>query len=329
MAIHGAVSVLETCCRMGLAWTELHGYRWVRSTFIPAMKALDSTPITRRSGALLARAYHLLGDLHCVHDAPNASMAAYSRALRLNRRDAGLVQDIADVLFMVGRYKESSRYEEQSCRVDIGLRKQPLQAPSNCDRCIPRGRPLFVAGDPLWMAHEELARGHSQAALRLLKKARRRNAKQVLMRVFGALEDVGSVMKECFRIAKTAGAIEWCSTDWFFLPAALWEEPKFWETMLVMAARFSDLGLNSPSSEIQGPPELLARATTASWPRIHRIAIEFHLARTRADATVLRGLLHKFPKWSDCRIALYHLRCTGSPPTHDDLLLAFTKDGKR
>lgn len=320
MPTHTQTGVLSTCCINGLAWTELHGFRWVSSTFIPAIKNLDCTATSRKKKLLLARSYHLLGDLYFVHDAPIASLRAYMRALRLNLKDAGLLQDIADVLFMLGRYRESWKYEERVRRIEASLHKGDSQVLTDSDRCISHRHPLFAKGDPLWLACERLACGQPRAALRLLKGERGMRSRRLRMMASGATEDVGTVMQDCLRMAKLSGVLEWTSADWFFLPSTLWEEPEFWKMMLVMSSRFVNLGLNSPTSETQGPPELLASASKASWPRIHNIAIRFHLARTLADEPTLRSLSQQFPQWQDCHFALRHLSRTGTPPTRDDLL---------
>jgi hypothetical protein len=316
------VRVLQTCSQMGLAWTELHGHRWIRSTLLPAVRAVERLATSQESNILLARAHHLLGDLYCVHDAPIASLRAYRRALRLNRRGGGLLQDIADVLFMVGRYAESAAYEEESRAVHGGDSRDILQISRGSHR---RKKPLFVAGDPLWIASENLACGQAASALRLLQNVRGQRAKQIRARAFWALEDAGGVMAEVTRLIRGTGKISWCSTDWFYMPGQLWDEPTFWEAMLTMVPRFSNLGLNSPTSEIQGPPELLSGAPTVPWHRVYRYAIEFHLARTRADAVTLRELLRRFPRWIDCRVALHCLRRTEEPPTQNDLLLEHSK----
>lgn len=316
------VLVLRTCSRMGLAWTELHGHRWVRLTLLPAVRAVERLATSKENNILLARSHHLLGDLYCVHDAPIASLRAYRRALRSNGREVGLLQDIADVLFMVGQYEESAAYEEKQRALDGADSRDLSRTARNSHR---RETPLFVAGDPLWIASEKLARGQAPSALRILQNVPGQRAKQIRARAFGASGDVGGVMAEVTRLMKGTGKISWCSTDWFYMPGQLWDEPTFWEAMLTMVPRFSNLGLNSPSSEIQGPPELLSGAPPVPWHRVYRYAIEFHLARTRADAVALRELLRNFPRWIDCRVALHCLRRTGEPPTQNDLLLEYSK----
>jgi hypothetical protein len=165
-------------------------------------------------------------------------------------------------------------------------------------------------------------------ALQLVEKGRGMRSRQVRMVALGAIDNESAVMQEWSRIVRGRGVIELSCGDWFFLPATLWESPEFWENLLRVNARIINLGLHSPNSEILGPPELFDRPLEKPWKQIHRYAIEFHLARTRADKVMLRRLCRKFPKWDDCRLALQQLHETGKAPTRDDLLLAFTREPK-
>ncbi len=321
--------LLNICCKEGLAWAELHGYRWFRLVFLPAIEALQSTATTNKSKLLLSKSYHLLGDLYFVHDAPKASIKAYRQALLFAPNNAEILQDIADVLFMLGRYKESWQYQKRLCCVNARSRDEALRDFANFDRSVPQGYPVFTPDDLRWLACERLAIGQPHAALRLLKNKRGIHTIRIRMMAFGVMEDCDAVLENCSRMARMSGAIEWSTADWFFLPATLWETPKFWETMLAIVPRCVNLGLNSPSSDTQGPPELLNRAGKVKWPTIYHKSIEFHLARTRADTTMLRRLLQQYPRWRDCRIALQHVQRTGKPLTRDELFLAFAKDSQK
>ena len=139
---------------------------------------------------------------------------------------------------------------------------------------------------------------------------------------WGAIGNVDAVMHEWSEIVRARGVIELGAGDWFFLPNNVWDAAKFWKMLLRVVPRISNLGLFSPTSEIQGPPELLDCPLRAiPWIQIRRHAIEFHLARTCGDEGVLRRLCKKFPRWRDPDVALRYLQRFNRPPTRSELFL--------
>lgn len=311
-------------------WTGLHGYRWVTLTFLPALRALSSSRASPNRQLLLAKSYSLLGDIYFVFGvAPCAALGAYRRALRLDSKNEELLRDIGDMLFILGRYEASWKVEDRLSCLHATLGAQASEAIPICtDRRKP-SHPLCMKENLFWLASEHLARCQPRAALRRLENKRGVRACRLRMMAFGAMEDAEAAMRECHRVEKMRGSIEWSSADWFFLPSALWNEPDFWRTMLRMTPRFTNVSLDSPRSEIQGPPELLDRAGKTNWAEIHRLAFEFHLACALGDTCKLQSLSRAFPLWPDCRVALQHLRRTGRPPTRDDLLRYFQIGGEK
>ena len=158
MSLRRSTALLEACCSNGLVWTELHGYRWFKSTLLPAIKALgDATPSPKRD-SLLARAdyLYLLGDLYFVLHAPRACLMAYLRALQFCGEDVELLGEIADVLYLMGRYRESHTYAER-CRHAAMETGVPISAASvSCETEMTPGPPVYAPGDPFWEACERL-----------------------------------------------------------------------------------------------------------------------------------------------------------------------------
>jgi hypothetical protein len=150
-------------------------------------------------------------------------------------------------------------------------------------------------------------------------------ARQVQMMAWGAMGNSQEILREWARLARLPGPLELSSGDWFFLPASLWNRPEYWEILLQAVTKIRNLGLHSPCSLLQGPPELLERTPTTPWAQIHRYAIRFHLARTRGDQGELRRICNKFPRWRDPRWVLEWLQEKQIPPTHRDMIVMFGK----
>jgi hypothetical protein len=314
---------VEQCVQNGLAWTVLHGYQWFRREFRRAVAALERAPRTRQNRALLIETYTLLGDLYFVINAPCAYVRSYIRAVRLYPRRRSLLREAAEVVSMMEPSRQSGRCESLIRRVE-----REISAPASVLGELTRpGRFAYTSRDPVWLACERLARCQARGALDLVKKERGMRGRQVRMMAWGAMDKAHVVMQEWSSIARGRGKIDLGTGDWFFLPGTLWESPEFWETLLSVLPRIRDLCLDSPTSEIQGPPELLDRALPIRWTQVHRCAIEFHLARTGNDKVALGRMCQKFPRWSDPRVAMQWLRRTGSPPTRGVLLAAFSQRG--
>ena len=187
----------------------------------------------------------------------------------------------------------------------------------------------YVSDDPNWEACERLARSQPGSAIRLVEKVRGMRGRQIRMMAYGAMDNAEDVMREWSKIARTRGAITLGSGSWFFLPGALWEATAFWEVLLRVADRIDNMCLFSPTSDSQGPPELMDDPLRTNWTTVYKWAIKFHLSRTRGDEAALGRMCAKFPRWRDPRFVIEWLNYNGRPPTRDEMLTGLSRTMKK
>jgi len=187
----------------------------------------------------------------------------------------------------------------------------------------------YISDDPNWEACERLARSQTASAIRLIEKVRGMRARQIRTMAYGAMDNAEDVMREWSKIATTRGAITLGSGSWFFLPDALWEATVFWEVLLRVVDRIDNLCLFSPTSDSQGPPELMDNPLRTNWTTVYRWAIEFHLSRTRGDEAALRRMCAKFPRWQDPRFVIEWSNYNRRPPTHDEMLMGLSRTKRK
>lgn len=306
--------IVDRSMRRGIAWTYGQGYKWVREVLEPAVRALEKHGRRPFDLVLASEGRYSLGDVHDFNDAPIAAIRQYRRSLRDWPGQGAAWREIGSMQERMGHSSAALRALRKAVQVD----PKDECARGDLESAIkypPSGPALCVRGDRLWRARELVEAGRARAALRLLRGRRGVSARQIRARAHGAMGDVESVMREWTTIASGHGPVALHSADHFYLPVALHNDSRWWETLWRLRRRDANGNWNLPASFFSRHLWSLWQSTTTL--RRRELHLRFHLARTRGDKAALNSIVRHHPWFVEARRELHRL--TGKrrvpPPT--------------
>ncbi|HEX5030242.1 MAG TPA: tetratricopeptide repeat protein [Candidatus Eisenbacteria bacterium] len=232
--------LLRDVRRGGSVWWTAKDARFFFGPLKDALRTLDQRGASRADRRLVAAGYAFKGDVSdWTMTAPRAAARAYRAATRRDPRDAWSWQELANTLADVGEYDAAGRA--------LGKARSVQPADDGIDwlseEIRERGEPYCVNGRigphpaPSWDACELLASNRPRDALRLLQGKRDVFLRKLRARAHGALGDADRVVEEWEGIARTKAELELEPGDWFFLPEAVWDRPRFWRALYAMRHR--------------------------------------------------------------------------------------------
>ena len=284
------------------------GYRWLRSTFLPAL-SLIAERSNRQDRNLAADGYYLYGDVHDFSDAPRAAIRAYRECLNLDPGVSAAWREIGSMNDRIGRYAAARRAYLTAQRLDPEdtYVKTDLEYPSS-------GPPLFRPDDRIWMSSEFLASGKHSAALKSLNGRRSAKACQARARVHAAQGEAGKALEEWKRITRSGSPVEMESADWFYLLDQFWNQAEFWRLLVKVAQKSSSGGYwNIDPSLLEYFPHLPGTKLRSARARLRKVLalhVRYHLARVTRDSREAGLLARQYPKWRDVNRLSARLRKT-------------------
>ena len=183
--------------------------------------------------SILLPGWALVGEVCELIDAPRAAARAYGRSLR----------------YMPGSVELHAARE----------------AAREAARTAPPG--------PITEAAELLAAGRGDAALAKVARLRTTGGVLARARAHGARGDVEGALTAWESLARTTGPVRLELADWFYLPAAVFDDPRFWRALGRVVPRLARGSVFSHADGVRDafdphrepPPVRVARAT---WRRV-------------------------------------------------------------
>ena len=161
--------------------------------------------------------------------------------------------------------------------------------------------PLYKAGDWKWEVNELLAQTKAKKALQILLKKRSLKAALLRARAYGVLDEAENQLNEWKKIKAMSGPIEFEHGDWFFLMDKNDDSVEFWKILYALRKRIQPGIFVGYDSFYMNYPRLGINRRNCE-------AINFIIAKLSKNATKLKQLSNKYPKWLEPKQELAKLR---------------------